>query len=367
MSNIRILFSLFFTVLSIHQVAGQLKDNYIKSSILLKDNRVISGYIRQDELEKIRLGIYYKMLPTDNQRTFYHCTDLQQVSLENGRIYETVHCIIPVRTDSLTNDTVSILASLLLKGKASLYETSYKGKDAYILVTNGQSHWLQDDEIIDGQLVRYHYQNILFSVLRHESITENDAERTSFNDKDLLRLVTRYNEAYHSPGKLIQADHRSINYIIAGLGGMYLRDTRNEFYLQAVYRSYFPGNSKSTSLNIGLSYYRDVRKTDIDGYANDVILTRNLLTVPIFVQQNLLNRSVRPNIQAGLNLSHITENDNNNISFTQHGLQRNYGVGFLLGAGIEVDVLKHLLLKADYKYENFAHLALAGIAYKLQL
>jgi len=356
-------FVLLNAVLFAPKLSAQLKDSYIKGIITLKDGQNINAYIKQQELEKIRKGILYKISLTDSDESVYLHDQIEQVSLETGAIYKTLHCVVPKSKNS-----VSFLASQLVIGKASLYETSYEKTHVYIVVNNGISYWLQEDEIENGELVRYYYKNILYNSLVNSVVVEQqDIERVRFNG-DLIKLITKYNLSSNSVNEVIEVKNKSTSYVIAGIGGMYKDAAHNEYYIQAAYRNYFPWISRSTSLNIGLSYFRNVYKTDIGNYS-DITVVRTLYSVPFYMQQNLLNKRIRPYLLGGFNISYITEknNENNMSVIIKEGLQRNYGLGFLVGAGIEADVLKSFIIKGEYRFENFPHLLMMGIAYKFRL
>jgi opacity protein-like surface antigen len=81
------------------------------------------------------------------------------------------------------------------------------------------------------------------------------------------------------------------------------------------------------------------------------------------LQQNLFNKSFRPYVSAGLDLSYFKYTNNKGISQIGKGVQNNFGVGFLYSAGIEADLYKGLMLRGEYRYEVFSHLLMLGIAY----
>lgn len=147
-------------------------------------------------------------------------------------------------------------------------------------------------------------------------------------------------------------------------GGMIKTRDENEYYIQAVYRTYFPKLSRSTSINIGLNYFRHRYSEMNASFPYDKInYTSNLISLPLQVQQNILNKNIRPYFFAGVNASILKIVDENGNSQIQKGFQKSFGVGILYGAGIEVDIYKGLMVKSEYRYENYSHLILLGIGY----
>ena len=135
-----------------------------------------------------------------------------------------------------------------------------------------------------------------------------------------------------------------------------------EISFQAIYRSYFPKISRSTSLNGGLNYF-NYHYLDVNKYGYQKNFINTLISLPLQIQQNLLNKNIRPYVFAGLNLSYVKLVDDKGVTQLDKGLQRNIGVGMLYGAGIEADIFKGIMLKSEYRYENLPHLIMVGIGY----
>ena len=53
----------------------------------------------------------------------------------------------------------------------------------------------------------------------------------------------------------------------------------------------------------------------------------------------------------------------NGISRIEKGFQDNFGLGLLLAGGVKADIYKGLMLKVEYRHENYPHLVLAGVGY----
>jgi opacity protein-like surface antigen len=65
-----------------------------------------------------------------------------------------------------------------------------------------------------------------------------------------------------------------------------------------------------------------------------------------------------------MNFSYYSKKDKNGKSLLEDsGLQSEFGLSFLFGAGIEIDLYKGLMLKSEYRHETFTQLILIGIGY----
>ena len=96
----------------------------------------------------------------------------------------------------------------------------------------------------------------------------------------------------------------------------------------------------------------------IDSYTNF-----QLVSVPLEVRQDLLNNKIRPNVFAGFNFSYASKTNNLSIYKNNDGFQNNFGIGLIYGVGIEADITKQIMIKAEYRKEIFDHLLLFGIGY----
>ena len=80
------------------------------------------------------------------------------------------------------------------------------------------------------------------------------------------------------------------------------------------------------------------------------------------LQQNLLNKNFRPYLFGGFNVGYLKVVEDG-VPVLPNGLQNNFGIGLLYGAGIEVDIYKRFMLKCEYRNELYPHLILFGIGY----
>ena len=189
-------------------------------------------------------------------------------------------------------------------------------------------------------------------------------EKISFNEKDFRSIITQYNKSSGYENKIITDKTKPIHFIIASAGGMIKNNDENEIFFQLNYRTYFPSVSRSTSLNIGLNYFiYKYAETGNSLNRNKIFYTSTLISLPLQIQKNILNKNIRPYAFAGLSVNYSKVTDDKNNAQIQSGFQKNFGIGLLYGAGIEVDIYKGLMLKSEYRYEIFSHLILFGIGY----
>src|SRR5690606_25440245 len=131
----------------------------------------------RETLKGIRNGVTFKKELYDNGQ-YYKASDVKEIKLETGEIFRTISCLDPVRQKN-----EMFLASLLVDGKASLYESVFEEDFIYILVKEGEYVWLQNDKIEDGNLKKFYFRNKLGAVLSSEQVSYSSFDNISFNDK----------------------------------------------------------------------------------------------------------------------------------------------------------------------------------------
>lgn len=350
MKNIKKLFLVSIFFLFFYSNA-QLKETFEKASISTSNNEKIDGYIKTNDLPKLSTEICFKPLISDKECTAYNPSQIKSFQVENGKKFKS----FTVKMN--TNKTeITVFANLILEGKTSIYKSVYDSDIFYILRKNEINYVLQDDIFSSGdtQITRNYFRGTLNLVT--ESLVSETNPKIKFNEDDFIELITKYNTNKGSASKDLRQKEKSIKQLIISAGtGLDKNDS--EYFLQANYRIYFPELSRSTSLNIGVNYYNYQIK------GSNSTSKVSLISSPIQFQQNILNKRFRPYIFTGFNLSYLKVTDEENNSLLTEGFQRNYGISFLFGAGIEFDIYKGLMLKSEFRHETFKHLILVGIGY----
>ena len=142
---------------------------------------------------------------------------------------------------------------------------------------------------------------------------------------------------------------------------MFLAD-KKEVLLSSIYRIYSCKISNGTSINFSANYVNaNISFTDYDLKVNKGNYSLGMLCS--YLQQNFFNEKFRPYALVGLGIAYIKAGYSNQTISEPVGLQKNFGFIFVLGAGVEYNIYKGLMLKAEYKNDIFSHLINVGIAY----
>lgn len=357
--------SLFVAFILLQQHAiGQLMTTFVQGSILLKDGEKLSGLIKAEPMSSMNIRINFKNTEADKTVEKYDTGEVKTVELSDGGIFEFLRFKLEERADS-----TAVLAKLVIRGSASLYKLNYNSKLFFLVRNKALVFLLRDDEQLSTnstQMISHYYKNRLNDALFNSPAFVNEINALSFNEDALLRIITSYNKSVNSPNEIIKEKKSIARFLIFGVGGMYQKTNDNEMYVQAAMRTYFPRISKSASLNVGVNYFNK-KYTAASYYNSAVKYGFQLISIPLQVQQNILNAGFRPYCFAGFNLSYVKSEDEFGHPQTGTGFQNNFGVGILYGGGIEIDIYRGLMLKGEYRYENIGHLVMAGLSYHLLL
>ncbi|WP_304065655.1 outer membrane beta-barrel protein [Pedobacter glucosidilyticus] len=349
-------FSLFIT----SSLKAQVKESTLRGSLFLKEGEILKGTFKDEEFSKMSISVKFKA-DEDKEFRSYTPKDLKKIELENGEIYEVFESKPP--RDSLLKP---ILAYLILKGGVSVYEAYSDDVNIYLISKDGKNYWLQEDQVASYStaLVKFFYKNILYSIVNDSPITMEDVNRVSFND-DILKLITRYNTYKGNSSKIIKPKGQNYKFLIFNVAGIYKPDNF-EYTLSGAYRFINPRISRSASLNVGFryTYYRRTEDQLSSSISQD---NYNIFSLPVTLQQNILNKGVRPLVFCGLDFTYFTLKDYNKRDITRRGIQENVGLGIHYGAGIEIDLLKRFMIRSEYRRDVISHFITAGLSYKLRL
>lgn len=350
----RIILSLIICFSFIYAKA-QLVDTFEKGTIMTIENVKIDGYIKTEDLSNLSSKICFKLAETDVKYINYDTTQIKSFQTETGKTFDLLSFKI-----NNNRAAIKVFASLILKGEISLYKTIYKSKTFYIIVTKDENYVLQNDEQIsfETNIIKHNYLGVIN--LATEGFSSKNNQKIPFKEIDFIKIISEYNASKGYQSKEVTYNEKIIHYFILNIGGG-LKKGESELFFQAMYRLYYPKISRSTSLNLGLNYFNyqfpELNKSNTSNFKESLIST------PLQIQQNILNKNIRPYIFLGLNFSYLKIVDDKNNSLIKDGFQRNYGIGILYGAGIEIDLYKGIMLKSEFRQELFTHLILFGIGY----
>jgi hypothetical protein len=353
---------------------GQLPEYYIKGTITTDDGEKITGYIRGTSNEKMNVGADFKKTLTAKQLSVYDTAGVVRIELENGDIFERLY-IVPNEFEK----RAAVLARVRVQGKLSLWQTFYHGIPYYIIsrpAEPGKNYVLRDDHIEPSSVVitRHYYKSFLRLATKDVPEFKMDPDKVGFNDRDMIAFVSAYNAAVHSENKVPTITQKKAQFLVFGVSGM-KTSSKKEYFVQLNYRIFFPKISRGTSLTLGFNYFQHQENQPsqpvVNQYGVQVIqpasvFKATVVSVPVQMQQNILNGHFRPYVFAGLdfNVNKTSDSEENPAPSVYNNL---IGFQMLYGGGIEWNIYKGLMLKGEYRFEAVRHLTMGGIYYVLPL
>jgi hypothetical protein len=332
---------------------AQLKEKFEKGWINNNNNNAkIEGYIKTDDLSKLSSEVCFKRNLEEKKCQNYDNSKIKYFQMVDGGIFE----LLSLKINNNQSD-IDVFANLILKGeKLSLYRCIYKSELFYILSKDDKNYVLQNDKFTSGdrEIKKYRFKGILNYVT--EGLILKNNLNTEFDENNIVEIVTEYNNSKKAQSKDLRSKEKYTNYVITNVG-LGFKNNGSEYYGQIMYRKYIPQISRSTSINIGINYFNYQFKEQNKDF------TQSLLSIPLQIQQNILNKNIRPYFFTGISLNYLQIKDENNNSILSEGLQKTYGINFLYGAGIEIDIFKGIYLKSEYRNEGYSHPIVFGIGY----
>lgn len=235
---------------------------------------------------------------------------------------------------------------------------------------------LQNDELQLNQtyITKNNYLGTLSMATEGMS---NNKDKIDFSDATFITIISDYNKSIHSENVIYNSNkQKSVHFQIV-YGGVGKGIDANVIFFKGLNRMFLPNISRTTSLNFGFVYYYEKYNEDFNDknkynkydyrFADkDPSVTRQIFSVPLLFQQSISNGRFRPYIFGGFCFTYKRETSEIDINLMFNDAYyepKNFGINVSYGAGLEVDVIKGILLKAEYE-TGFYQYYLAGLGYR---
>lgn len=348
------------SILLVYNIAiSQIKKDFKPVLFTFNNGKIIKGYTSIPKVgDKTKSFEFKENLNNTNIETF-KVSEIKSFIIDSVQNYE----VLKVQIDKKNS---SVLCKLMIKGKASLYQTAINNIFSYVVKNNNKVTLLREDELKhnDIKITKYHFYGKLNYILDGFLDTKN--LKTNFSKSFFQKTIISYNQKNGSESIINKVVENKKAFIILSAMVNLWEKNRSEFSTQLIYRKYITDISNKTSLNIGLNYYRynitEEVKNRYDISASEKSWS-NLYNIPLYLQYDFIKtNNLRSNIFLGVQASYI--NVGGYAEFYQKDeLQKTYGVSFLYGLGLEYDINNYLMLNASLKQSLYTHLPMIGISY----
>jgi hypothetical protein len=347
-------FTLIVFLLSSNFCFTQVKEIFVPAKITNINGDTLRGYIKDNDEIRMAQGVLFKENIASQPRIILS-KEIRSLKINENEIYDQL------KHKSIITGTINhILAKKIVHGFASLYKYIFEYKSFFSIVKPDSAYILQDDELISGNLKRNYFQNNLKHALNNQSGNIESFDDTKFNEKTLVKLVTKFNLRNGYSNLEIKSENRKESFVIANIGGM-IKGFENVKFASLIYRVYFPNINKNTSLNIGLTYFKNKQleispwiTSGINIITDKFYYYRNYVSIPISIQHNFFSKNIRPYIFAGVSVYY----DLNKRTDFNFGRKINGQINY--GGGVELNISKNILLKTEIRSKQESNLVLIG-------
>ena len=344
---------------------GISQKNFIPGYIIRNTGDTVHGFLQEEIRKNLLTEIKFKTDISPTVKTF-SVEDIQAFRYEDGELYKKIS-FLDISEDSDVQRTC--FAKQLVTGRYSLFDFERNGR-LFFLVTVAPDSYLLYDAVYSGtgeekEKGSYIAQLTLLSNECDKSFFQ--PSQTGFDEKDISQFVMQLNLCA-APGENAVSYYTKTKVKTEFLiyAGVLPLGKQSQITIEGVARIYYPEISKKVSVNIGLRYARILTENVADTYPyNHFIETHQIYSVPLTLQFNIITGRVQPFIYAGVSVAYLKETAGGAV-LNDSGFENNYGFAFIVGAGLEVYIVKGLAFRADWRYELLTQFPSIGLSYRFK-
>ena len=344
---------------------GNAQQNFVKGYYLTNSGDSIGGYLNKETDSRLATTLQFKPAPNSTEIQSLKPGDISGFGFENGNIYKSVSYIDPLDSNKRKNE----FAKFLVEGRNNLYALARQESYYYYLTTPGDSTYFLYNDKIDtrGNARNGNFRNILYFLAGDCQDLQRTAEHLPFAQSNLIVFIKGLNSCSGDVKSVVHLRkiRNTTHFLLYGGAMWYGKNSTYTF--QGQMRIISPGVSERTSLVVGIAYSHLVEYDAFEyGYTQHAkdYFTTDFFSIPMFFQHNFTETKFQPLLYAGFSLAY------RKLAFPElfdsPGYTEKFGAVLVGGIGVEYYPIKHLALKADWRYEYRWHYPTIGIAYKIK-
>ena len=344
---------------------GNAQQSFVKGYYLTNSGDSIRGFINRETDSRLARGLQFKPTLNATDIQVLNPVDIRGFAFEDGNIYKSLSYLDPIDSNKRKNE----FAKLLVEGRTNLYALARQESYYYYVTTPSDSTYFLYNDKIDtrGNARNGNFRNRLYVLARDCQDLQRTAEHLPFAQNQLMQFVNSLNSCGGDTKSVVHLRkvRNTTHFLLYGGAMWYGKNSTYTF--QGQMRVISPGVSKRTSLVVGLAYSHLVEYDAFEyGYTQHSkgYFTTDFFSIPVFFQHNFTETKFQPLLYAGFTLAYKKEAYPE--LFDSPGTTENFGAGLVGGIGIEYFPIKHLAIKADWRYEYRWHYPTIGIAYKMK-
>ncbi|MGC4038185.1 MAG: outer membrane beta-barrel protein [Chitinophagaceae bacterium] len=340
------------------------QEKLVPGFIIKRSEDTVKGYVSLTTEKRIEDRILFSTDLSSSPAT-YTLTDITSFGYAGGNSYDKVIFTDPA--DSLPKER---FAKRLVEGYYRLYMFWKQDKRFFVLNTYRDSTYLLYDDNTNSlgfSSEKGNYMDKLLFLSVNCDAVRKSLDGLGYTEKDMSNYVNRLNDCLQpsEQNAIVYKKNKSRFGLYAYAGG-FIAGSKYEYTGRIIAKFTLPALDNNTSLNTGINYMTNKRthivKNISDLTTSEKAQYRNIVSIPMTIQYSFTQGIIRPYVDAGLSLDYIETK-------TQHDYDSKYnddkrsGLGVIFSAGIEGYITHRLMVKADWRYELFAHYPTIGIGY----
>ena len=347
------------------------QNHFFEGYIVKAAGDTVKGYIKEDMSSHLSNQVMFKAHASEDATPFT-VKDVRAFAFENN-IFRALNYFDEV--DSVQKEQ---FGKLLVEGYYSLYALYYGVAGHYFYVTSqqGKNFFLYDDLLEPNYVKRSaNFRNHLYFIGQSCPNAMSRVESMTFTEKDVANFVQHANNCLE-PGKPSSLHFKKAKTELVGIylfaGGLSLDNGRNQLMGQIMARFVSPSISRKASFNVGFEYLRNSGPftTTVSSLSTeeDHEVTE-IYSVPFLLQYNFTRGWFQPYVCTGISVMYKIDKQIDKLTslgYESTGIRSNSEVGpsFPFAVGVEVYPIKHLLIKAEYRYDIFLQYPVVGLGIK---
>jgi len=348
--------------------------SFKKGYIITHNGDSAQGYIKEDVEEKLAQSIDFK--DQAGAVKILSVGDIKGFGFEGDNNFRLVNYVDPL--DSLKSKTH--FAKLLLEGSYKLFSFRRRDNLNFIVVNKDTSYLLYDDMRSEfGDIFeKGNYQSLLFFFARECPRIGSKASTVNYSEESLLSFFLSLEKCNGNANNTVvhHSTSKAEKNIILSAGG-FQWNKRTEIAVQALGQFVIPSVSRKSSLLAGIVYLRSTHQStqtftlveDHSKYETQVF------EIPVMFRYEILQKAIQPYIYGGAGAALRKDKETTTrISLISADTEATgttesseFGATVLVGAGINVRVVKNLFVNLDYRYDLYSHLPVAGLACRIKV
>jgi hypothetical protein len=347
--------------------------NSFKQAFIVKNTGdTVKGYIEEGYENKISETVTFKKDMSQRDAQYLTVADVVAFGFDGGNTFKKV-----TYTDPADGQKAASFAKFLVSGYYKLYDFLKNDKRFFIIVTPQDSTYLlyEDEYSSTGAItLSGNYKNVLMFVASGCEKFRKRAEDVNYSEGEVLDFINKVNNCVSpsTQNEVLYKKPKGETHVFVYAGGFYI-GSDYDVTGRIMAKFTLPSVDKRLALNVGVnfmaqhknekfyySYSGAVSSTD---YKTALVSTQ-FVSVPLAIQYYLATGKLRPYVEAGLSFlsSKISGELSSNLSTVLP--ETDYtGISLVGAVGVDYVLQKHLIIKAEWRYEYVLHYPTLGVAF----